>query len=325
MRNKEYKRRLKIRETALGFVVAMILALSIIVPQTASAVSLRHNTMLENNVITLGDIFAGLERNEDKVLGPAPLPGKDMVLNARTLLRVAIAMDLPWRPSSGADQIVLSRAATVVNPLMIKEALSSELAAKGVSGNFDVAVLNGVSQIILPYNEEPNVAVESISFDDNQNHFDAVLVAPSLDNQIVRERITGRIQRMISVPVLKSPIKHGHIIRANDLSFMDMRAELIKHDMVIAPQELIGKTPRRVVLAGEPVKTAYIEEPQVVERGDRITMVYQHGPLSLTAEGKALEGGANGDFIRVVNAASNRTIEAKVTGLRQVTVENLEP
>ena len=78
--------------------LALALGLYLYFGGAAKAVDLRQNATIEGSVITLGDIFYNLPGNGDKVLGPAPRPGADMVLNARTLLRVAMALDLPWRP-----------------------------------------------------------------------------------------------------------------------------------------------------------------------------------------------------------------------------------
>lgn len=315
------KSRFKLRET-LSVIAALIMAVSIIIPTTASAlaVSLRHNAMVEGNVITLGDLFSGLDSKADKVLGPAPRPGQDMVLNARTLLRVAIAMDLPWRPSSNADQIVLTRAATVISPNDIHDRMRQEISLKGIDGKFDVSISSGVSEIILPYGENATIDVESFKFDGAQNRFDAVIVAPSKSNQIVRERVTGTIHRLVDVPVLRSTMKNGSIIRHEDIDFVPMKATSLKHDMVLEVEELMNMTPRRLVVAGEPIKTQEIEPPQIVSRGELVTMIYKNGPLSLTAQGKALQNGAKGDMIRVVNANSSRTLEAKVTDIGEVAV-----
>lgn len=318
----KYKSRLKIRETALGFTVFMTLALAIIVPQTASAISLKHNSLVETDVITLGDVFSGLERKSERVLGPAPRPGHDMVLNARTLMRIAIAMDLPWRPASTADQVVLSRAATIVSPTMIKDSLKNEISARGLSGSFDIAIASGVHDLVLPFDADKSVEVESLSFDGDKNSFKAVLVAPSSDNPVVREKVNGIVHRMVDVPVLRSPMKTGNIIRAHDLDSVAVRSEFIQHDMILSQDELVGMTPRRLILAGNPIKEMEVQEPQIVKRGELVTMVFKSGGLSLTAQGKALENGARGDMIRVVNASSSRTLEAVVSGYKEVNVES---
>ena len=315
------KSRFKLRESLTALVV-LIMAAAIIIPTTASAlaVNLRQNSMIEGNVITLGHLFSGLDSKADKVLGPAPRPGQEMVLNARTLLRVAVAMDLPWRPTSAAEQIVLTRAATIIPSGDIQDHLRKEIKAKGVSGRFEVAIASGLNEIILPYSESATMDVESFKFDGAQNRFDAVVVAPSKENPIIRERITGVIHRLVDVPVLRSTMKNGSVIRANDIDFIPMRATEAKHDMVLETEELINMTPRRILVAGEPIKDNEIEPPQIVSRGELVTMIYKNGPLSLTAQGKALQNGAKGDMIRVVNSSSSRTIEAQITDMGEVAV-----
>lgn len=315
---------LKIRESfsvMLGIIVLFFAAVGI--AQSAAAVSLKQNSIVESNVITLGDIFSGAGDKAERVLGPAPQPGKDMVLNAHTLMRVAMAMDLPWRPTSSSEYVVLKRAASVISPDMSREALKDALRAQGVGGKFDLLITRGNTNIALPPSEEARVDIESVKFDQNKNSFEAVLVAPSKDNPIVRENVSGMIQRLVEVPVLRETMKNGMVIGARDIDTIDIRAEFIKPDMVLSADELIGMTPRRLVNAGEPVNELEVQPPQVVERGEFVTMVFNSGALSLTAKGKALESGAKGDVIRVVNSNSNKTLEATVTGLKEVSVSDL--
>ena len=79
-------------------------------------------------------------------------------------------------------------------------------------------------------------------------------------------------------------------------------------------------TPRRVIFEDKPIKIEDIEAPRIVKRGENVTMVFKEGPLVLTAQGKALEFGAKGDAIRVTNLTSSRTVEAIVTGEKEVSV-----
>ena len=317
------KSQLKIRESALillGMVVMFFTSVGI--AQSASTIALKQNSIVETNVITLGDVFAGVGDKAERVLGPAPRPGDDMVLNARTLMRVAIAMDLPWRPVSSAEYVVLRRAASVVTPNMAKDALKAELSAQGLGGKFELLVVQGNTEMALPPAEDARVEVESLRFDQNKNRFEAVLVAPSKDNPVIRENVAGVIQRMVEIPVMRHTIKNGMIIGASDIDTLDIRAEFIKHGMVLSEDELIGKTARRVITPGEAITENEIEPPQVVKRGEFVTMVFENGPLSLTAKGKALQNGAEGDMIRVVNDSSNRTLEARVTGFKEVSVNS---
>ena len=60
--------------------------------------------------------------------------------------------------------------------------------------------------------------------------------------------------------------------------------------------------------------------PQMVSRGELVTMVFDQNGMRLTAKGRALEDGTMGQSIKVSNTGSNRTIEGRVTGSKQITV-----
>lgn len=51
-----------------------------------------------------------------------------------------------------------------------------------------------------------------------------------------------------------------------------------------------------------------------VRRGDMVTLVYEAPGLSLSMRARALEDGAVGQSVRLLNTSSNRTIEGVVTG-----------
>jgi hypothetical protein len=51
-----------------------------------------------------------------------------------------------------------------------------------------------------------------------------------------------------------------------------------------------------------------------VRRGESVSLVYQAPGLMLTMRARALEDGAVGQSIRLLNTSSNRTIDAVITG-----------
>ena len=320
---KTYKTQLKIRETALGTLALIAITITATAwPQHAAAVSLKHSSVIEGDRITLGDLFTGLERNEDRVLGPAPRPGQDMVLNARTLLRIAIALDLQWRPVSSADQVILRRAATVIDEDMIKDTLKNELVSDGLNGKFNIIIPKEMSEMILPADQIRSVEVTDMDFNPTQNRFSAILVAPSKDNPLHRTSIQGSVQRLVEVPVLRDTLSNGVVIGARDIEYIDLPEHRLKHNMIVDASELVGMTPRRILFADKPIKTTDIEAPRIVGRGERVTMIFKQGALTLTAKGKALEYGAKGDVIRVSNASSSRTVDAMVIGENEVMVQS---
>jgi len=290
---------------------------------SAHAITLRQNNVIMGHQITLGDIFSGLQaHNAKRVLGAAPHPGKDMVLNARTLMRIAIAMDVSWHPSSSTDYIVLSSAATLIDKDMIEDKLKINLRDQGLSGDFNLILSNdSATNIVLPHDEDQNVAVQELKLNRKRDWFTAVMVAPSLDNPLQRVTVSGRIERTVNLPVLSTNLRKGALIGKSDIDYIKVTARNINQDYILDPQDLIGMTPKRVILSGQPIKAVDIDAPLMVERGKSVTMIFEEGGLRLTALGKALQNGAEGDLIRVVNSNSNRTIEAVITGSQEVTIK----
>ncbi len=312
-----FKQPLKI---AAGLLICLCVIGVWLISHPAFALSLKHNSVVTDDTIKLGDVFQGLSSNQERVLGISPRPGTEMVLNARTLLRIAIALDLPWRPSSAADQVVLRRAATYIGRDAIEQALRDEIRLSGVSGSFELLIPNVASEIILPQQMPATLEVTALNIHPENGFFEATLAAPSRQNPVKELQVTGTIQKMIDIPVLRQPLNAGAIIGERDISVIQLREQDIKHNIVLDPAHLIGLTPRRMVLAGKPILADEVQAPVIVKRGDMVTMKFEKGTLALTTRAKALQDGAMGDTIRVVNATSNKMLDAQVSGSQEVVV-----
>lgn len=290
--------------------------------KTAHATTLKPNAIITGNMITLGDLFEGLTRDTERVLGPAPQPGQNMVLNARTLLRVAHAFNLDWRPKTSYDQITLRRDATIIGTDQLASSLKQQLQESGINNSFKINFYQAYPKIVIPGNLAQNVDVKSIDIDRNKNRFTALVVAPSIDNPIQTLELSGEIVKTIAIPVLKETAQSGDLISRNMIEWIEIEERQLQPNTIINYDELHNMTPRRVVFSGKPISAKEIIAPRLVERGSEVTMVYSFGGMNLTAKGKALQGGSKGETIRVMNLASSRPIEATITADRVVTVYN---
>ena len=61
-------------------------------------------------------------------------------------------------------------------------------------------------------------------------------------------------------------------------------------------------------------------KPEIVLKNDTVMIYYEVPGIVLTMRGKALESGAEGDLVSVLNVNSKRTIQGVVTGPGRVTV-----
>ncbi|MDU6374330.1 MAG: flagellar basal body P-ring formation chaperone FlgA, partial [Bradyrhizobium sp.] len=82
-----------------------------------------------------------------------------------------------------------------------------------------------------------------------------------------------------------------------------------------ASRELaVGMQMRRAVRAGQALKTTDLAKPDLVQRDQTVTLIYQTAGIYLTTRGKTLEAGTDGDVVSVLNLQSKHTVTGRVTG-----------
>jgi flagella basal body P-ring formation protein FlgA len=77
---------------------------------------------------------------------------------------------------------------------------------------------------------------------------------------------------------------------------------------------------RRALQAGSVVRVGDLARPEIVTRGDVVTIVYEVPGMVLTLRGRASASGALGDTIAVVNPQSNKTLQGQVVAPGKVSV-----
>lgn len=303
------------------FIVSISVGVVVLIAGTkqALAATLRSETIITGDYIKLGDIFDGV-KNAEYILGPAPAPGKDMVLNARTLYKIASALDVKWSPSSTAEQLVLKREASVISETDVTAELESKIRGSGVDEKFSIQYTNAPSALVLPFGTEQTLEITAFNFDPTNDTFNAVIVSPSANNPIKRVSTSGRIERLIPVPVLTNSLRRGDVIGSMDIDYIDLPQNRIANGTILEASDLVNMTPRRMVSSGKPVHINELEHPKMVDRGDAITLIFANGPMVLSVVGKSLQAGAIGDTVRVSNSSSNKNLQGIVTAHREVTI-----
>lgn len=292
----------------------LVFSMMFYVSSIANAAILNQDVTIVDEHIRLGDIFSGVDanRNASYILGPAPKPGDNLILNNSTLVKLSRAFKLNWAPESDFQQVVISRAATIVSSDDIHEAINKALHQEGFKENYEVVVHNIINDIVLPGYEDVAINVEDLKVDTGSKTFRANVVIPVTHGNDNRIRVIGSLEYMVDVPVVISRLKKGDIIREHDIEYVQIPESKVTSDMIMDQKDLVGTTPRRVLAPQQVVKLSDVELPTLVERGSRVTMILNSGTMKLTAAGKALEDGAAGDVIRVVNLSSKRTIDGFV-------------
>ena len=283
-------------------------------------VVLRESVSVKSKLVRLNDLFSGTGEKADIAVAYAPVPGKRAIFDSRWLYRVARAYGLNWRPLGLQDQIVVERESQMITREEIEDSIRVALIDRGADPNTKVELSNRMMRLYVASDVAASVGVEDVSYEPRTGRFTAILVAPAGDPGATRTRVTGRLHRETDVPVPARRIQANEVITERDIKWVKVRQNRLPRGVIIDINELIGKSPKRWLRAGIPVRAANVQPPILVPKGSLVTIYLKVPRMMLTAQGKALENGSDGDVIRINNTQSNKVIEAEVTGVAKVAV-----
>src|SRR5690606_6386409 len=118
---------------------------------------------------------------------------------------------------------------------------------------FSIFYTNEPSDIVLPGGTDTTLEITAMNFDPQNDTFNAVLVSPSAENPLKRLNISGRVERLIPVPVLVNTLNSGDVISARDIDWIDLPQNRIANGTVLDEKDIINMTPRRNVFGGKPI------------------------------------------------------------------------
>jgi flagella basal body P-ring formation protein FlgA len=285
-----------------------------------AAATPKGESVITADRITLGDVFDGVTKNADHYLAPAPEVGKTMTLGVYDLTRISRAFHLGWSPKSSAERVVIRRASNRIDRYDIQAALEKRLKEETGGQKFDMELLDRSVSFRVADLSDRTVTVNHLSYDAVKGEFSAVVSAAAEPG--IKKEVKGRIHPISQIPVLCAPLRPGDVISADDIDYIDMHAADITPAMLTSAANLIGHSPRRGVPAMKPLIASDIQMPVLVKKGDLVTMTLKNSTMSLTTQGRALDNGAAGEAVRIMNSTSKQVIDGIVTGTMAVSVQS---
>ena len=88
------------------------------------------------------------------------------------------------------------------------------------------------------------------------------------------------------------------------------------------PQDVIGQEARVTLYAGRPILLDEIGPPAIVDRNQIVAIIFVSGGLVISTEGRSLQRGSAGDYVRLMNLTSRATLFGQVQSDGTVLVSN---
>ena len=289
----------------------------------AAPVTLKSSVVVSGPVVRLGDLFDGLTESAGLPVARAPEAGGKVHLDARWLAGIAHRFGVAWRPASLLDRAVVERSSQVIDSARIEAVIMAGVRDRGAEGDLSIQLDNPALSIRLPSEFEATLKLNGLSYDPSSGRFVAHIIAPDSDRPVTRSTISGRVHVMTEVPTLVRQIEPGSVIGATDIDWIKKRADRLGRGVVLDLAGLVGMSPRRPLRVGEPIRLRDLRQPVVVEKNSLVTIVFESDRMLLTAQGRALEDGASGAAIRVMNTGSNSVVNATVRSPSTVVVRHM--
>ena len=125
---------------------------------------------------------------------------------------------------------------------------------------------------------------------------------------------------MVEVYVPARTLSTGEMIAEADLQILSVPTRDLSSNAVVDLKSLVGMEVKRTLKEGSIIRKNAIAAPILVYKKELVTLTVETNQMRLTAQGQAMDDGAMGDVIRVMNLTSKKVISAVVSGKQSATV-----
>ena len=316
----------------------LTLALALAIPAAAAAQtaggapiapSLKQNVVVTDELVRIGDLIENAGAAAQIAVFRAPDLGATGTVAVQRVVDAVRAHDVIAINTQGLKDITVTRASRNIGNMDIQERIAGAIASQyrmGEAKNIGITFDRDVSTIQVEPGIAADLAVTRLSFDPRSGRFDITLDLPG--SHVVRRgalRFTGIAAETFETAVLTRQVARGEVLRAKDIVIERRPKRDLAADNVAELAAAVGMAARQALRGGQILRRADLMKPELVQRNEPVTLVFQAPGISLTVRGTALEPGTEGDVINVVNTQSKRQIQGVVSGPGQVTVSSGRP
>jgi flagella basal body P-ring formation protein FlgA len=112
-----------------------------------------------------------------------------------------------------------------------------------------------------------------------------------------------------SIPVLNKPLARNDIITVDDLDLVRQPIGQTSGGTVFEVEQLVGMQLTRALDAGATLRLSNLRKPDVIKRGQQVTLVSGAKGLEVRIAGKALGNAAEGEIVTVSNLSSGKRVQ----------------
>lgn len=295
----------------------------------AAVPALKSEVVVTGALVRIGDLVEHAGPAANVAVFRAPDLGQTGAVAAARVLEALRGHGVLLVDTRDITEVAVTRSSRVITAKAIEERIIQALAGRyglGEAENLTVAVDRDLRPIQVEVSAGADLQVARAAYDPRTGRFDISFELPG--SAVARQlnlRFTGSASESVAVPILTRALARGDVVKQFDVATERRPKNTAGPDVLTRPTDIVGLAARHALRPGQPLKAGDLMKPELVQRNEPVTIVYETPGIVLSVRGKALETGAEGDLVNVLNVQSKRTLQAVVSGPGRVTIASPQP
>jgi flagella basal body P-ring formation protein FlgA len=294
-----------------------------IATSTRTLPTLKRAVTVSGDIVRIGDLIENAGAVADAAIFRSPDVGTTGSVSVQQVLDAVQPYHIYLVNTAGLSAVEVTRAGRTIDFADLETRIANAFAGRyglGEAKNLAVTLDIAPRPTTVEASVTSDLVLASAALNPLSGRFEISFEVPG--STILRKplRFTGSVVETVEVAVTTRALPAGTIVKDSDLSVERRPKQKVAPETLGTAREAIGLAVRSGLRAGQPLRRTDLMKPQVVHRDDSVTLVYEVPGIMLTIRGKALESGAEGDVINVLNVQSKRTVQGTVTGPNRVDI-----
>jgi len=293
-----------------------------------AAPALRASVTVSGDIVRIGDIVDNAGTAAQIAIYRAPDLGTTGALPVAHVLNALRAHQVIGVVTGDLKEISVTRLARTIESKDIEQQVARALERRnglGEAANLSLTFDRDPGDVRLDASNTGGIQASAVRYDPRNSRFDVTFeIANENGTSSTRLRFSGTAIETIEAAVLARNVERNEVLKSSDV-VVERRPKAEVGADAAARDRAVGMQARRQLRAGQALRVADLARPDLVQRDQNVTLIYESPGLYLTVRGKALEGGTEGDVVNVMNLQSKRTVSGTVSGRGQVSITVATP
>jgi flagellar basal body P-ring formation protein FlgA len=290
----------------------------------AGTPTLKRAVTVSSDIVRIGDLIDNAGEAADAAIFRAPDVGTTGAVSVQQVIEAIRPHHIYLIDTRSLSEVEVTRTGRLIDVSDIEAHIARAFAGRhglGEAKSLTVTLDRPAHPTTIEISATGDLRPTAALLDPRSGRFEIAFDVPgSVALRRTPLRFTGTVVETVTAAVLTRALARGDVVKASDLAIERRPKAEVAAEAVGSATEAIGLAARQALRVGQPLRRADLMRPEIVHRDDNITLVFEVPGILLTTRGKAIDAGAQGDAISVLNIQSKRTVQGIVSGPGRVTI-----